>query len=111
LAYAEVPFCFGFEAPPQRSYNERFGTDDESSSCVFVLATSQEEALNWGREVAEAFVQHIFQAECQSTPPPSWKSDGYAHWLETPSDEAYGWAERAGAPAVRLGEFPDFRML
>lgn len=41
-------FRFGFETPAQRTYNDRVGTDDEASSCVFITAQSPEEALAWG---------------------------------------------------------------
>ena len=39
-------FRFGFETPEQRLANERHGWDDENSQCLFVVATSEEEALN-----------------------------------------------------------------
>jgi hypothetical protein len=96
----ESLYVFGFEAPAEAKSNAAHGTDFESSACVRIAAESEEEALRWGREVAERFVKELF-----GDPGISWKALGFAHWIETDPDEALrSAAERC--PALKVGEYP-----
>jgi hypothetical protein len=104
-------FRFGFCTPAQWAENGRHGWDDESSSCVFVSAQSRDDALAWGREVAEAFVRSLFEGSGWSAAIPSWKTSGFAHWLEESPESEFTPDQLQSVPVVRLGEFPDFARL
>lgn len=55
-------FRFGFEGPEEFRSNSTSGTDFESSFAIWISAPSAGEALDWGREIAEQLVRHIFDA-------------------------------------------------
>ena len=84
-------FVFGSEAPADKEANDRYGGDQESSSAVWITAATPEAALSRGRTYAEAFVARIYREVGHL--PPSWLSDGYAHWIsEEPLNEFSGMA-------------------
>ncbi|MCX7356646.1 MAG: hypothetical protein NT015_00615 [Alphaproteobacteria bacterium] len=93
-------FSFGFESPEERRSNERSGTDFESSWSVRIAANSGEEAIDWGRQVAETFVRRLYQNA--GMPDRSWIADGFAHWIEESEDHG------EDAPSVTVGEMPNF---
>ena len=68
---------FGFESPTEHLWNERHGTDDESSWAVWIFAVSADAALAWGQQIAEEFVRQLF--EQAGVAPRSWTTDGFAH--------------------------------
>jgi hypothetical protein len=103
----EYLYIFGFEGPLQRLQNERHGWDHEDSYAFFVLAESPEEALEWGREVSEAFCRYIYQESGWAQALPSWKDDGYGHWIEEDPEEI-ALARKWGCPRIAEGEMPDF---
>lgn len=97
-------YCFGFEAPVDREANQRWGSDAESSYAFFVEASSPEDALEWGQEVAEAMVRFIFEKSGWRGAIPSWKADGYAFWIEDDPEEI---AQASDCPVVAVGAMPD----
>lgn len=89
-------FHFGYESPSQMVSNAAHGWDDESTQWLVIDATSEEEALNWGCEVAERFVSQ--------TSGVAWKASGFAYWVRLLID-----CEGAtAAQRVTVGQFPDF---
>ncbi|MGE0868447.1 MAG: hypothetical protein AB7P03_07795 [Kofleriaceae bacterium] len=88
-------FCFGYQTAAQFSS----GSEDENSQGVLIEATSEADAMVWGREVAEAYVARVFPGV------PSWKQSMFAHWIET--DEAIVTAcMNDGTPRCGVGEQP-----
>jgi hypothetical protein len=96
-------YGFGYEQKDEMDYNRRTGADFESSTGVFIDAPSEAEALEWGREICEAYVRYE-----HGDPSISWRHLGYAHWIE-PDPETCSWKHCLSFfPRVRVGEFPDF---
>jgi hypothetical protein len=93
-------FSFGFETPAERRSNDSAGTDFESSWSVWIDAESSGAAMEWGRQVAEAFVRELYERAGIETH--SWTAGAFAHWIESdaPRDES--------SPSVVIGEMPDF---
>ena len=94
-------FVFGFETPQQRANNAKHGWDDEDSASVFILAESKEQALQWGREVAEGFVASLHKDERVS-----WKQENFAAWIEEDFEERYQPDQLDRIPVVPVGEYP-----
>ena len=100
-------FCFGFEPPVLRRNNDRYGTDHEDSEALFIEAPTEEEALAWGQEVAEAFQAHLFEQDAGwQGDVPSWREDGYAFFLET--DPIVLAQAEGSCPIVQVGQMPAF---
>lgn len=102
-------FRFGFESPDEFAANRAGGWDDESSEAIWIEATSAEDALSWGRSVAERFVQKLFEiANVQGY---SWSAGGFANWIE---DDAtvLAWARTSPEVlAIDFGQMPDLTAL
>lgn len=95
-------YIFGFNTPLQVRHNTLL-RDDEDSECVVITAGSEEEALEWGREISERFVRELFEDSSVS-----WKVNEFAHWVEDDPvriDAAMG----TGAPVIKTGQFPDLQ--
>jgi hypothetical protein len=101
----EYLYIFGYEDPSDRKSNMENGTDYESSRMIRILASSEEEALLWGDEIAERYVQSLF-----GDMKVSWKADRFASWIENSPDaeEKRLWDE---LQVVNYGEFPNFTKL
>jgi hypothetical protein len=102
-------FRFGFESPDEFTANRAGGWDDESSEALWIDAPSAEEALSWGRSVAERFVQKLF--EIANAEGYSWQARGFANWIE---DEAsvLEWARTSpDVIATDYGQMPDLTAL
>ena len=97
-------YRFGYENPNERRLNEREKTDFESSTACFIEAPDADAALEWGREVSQAFVRWLFLLHGES--PPDWKQAGFAHWIDT---EPVPWP--SSLPCVTPGQLPDFEAL
>ena len=95
-------FLFGYETPTQAKRNAEHGWDDEDSAGVWITSPSEDEAMQWGRTVAEQFVSLLF---AQTGDAYSWASDGFAHWIE---DDPEVLAAACHLPVVAVGEMPDF---
>lgn len=97
-------FRFGFESPEDRRANEAHNSDFESSSAIWINASNEADALSWGQQIAEAFVEHLFR-EAQE-PAYSWAAVGFANWIERDAPEAWH-----SLPSVAFGEMPDLNAL
>lgn len=86
-------YCFGFQSTVQMD------ADLEDSKCVWIAATNECEALDWGREVSERLVAERWPG-CGS-----WLSGNYAHWIEKENAERLRWAA-TNAPSCIVGQFP-----
>jgi hypothetical protein len=101
----EYLYIFGYEDPGDRKSNMENGTDYEGSRMIRILASSEEEALLWGNEIAERYVQYLF-----GDMKISWKADRFASWIEnSPDVEEKGLWDTL--QVVGYGEFPDFTKL
>ena len=85
-------FRFGFQRP------EYLNTDFEDCACIWVEAVDSEEALQWGANVAEAFILSRYPEM------PSWKDGEYSHWIED-DPKVLDWAVK-NAPQVKVGQLP-----
>ena len=84
-------FVFGYESPDDARAN-RSGDDAESSSAVWVEASSEEEAVERGRAFAEEFVASRY-AKAKAAVIPSWRAGNFAHWISRkPREEFSGQA-------------------
>lgn len=102
-------FRFGFESPGEFAANRAGGWDDESSEAFWIDAPSAEEALSWGRSVAERFVRQLF--EIANAEGYSWKALEFANWIE---DDASVLAWAMTSPevlATDYGQMPDLTAL
>ena len=95
-------YGFGYEDKYEMDANRRNNSDWESSKGVFIDAPSEADALQWGREIAEAFLRYE-----HDDPSVSWKALGYADWIE-PDPSSCVWKHCLSFfPSVRVGEFPE----
>src|SRR5687768_17518285 len=100
-------FGFGYSTPAQLKANGEHGWDDELSNAIVISANTPEEALLWGRELAELFFRRLFEdAGCQNIP--SWNSLGYASWIEPLPSRTYDESVLERLPHVFVNELPDF---
>ena len=99
-------FIFGFESPTEYLSNERDGTDFESSWAVWIGAKNADIALEWGRQIAEEFVDRLF--EQAGFPKRSWTDHGFAHWVSTEPAELERARSEASIQKVAAGKMPDF---
>jgi len=99
-------FCFGFENPAEAKCNARDGTDYESSTGIWIISESDEEALQWGETIAERLVKFLFdQARAEAY---SWADANFAHWIEQEPDAL---SAASYLPVVSVGEMPDLTIL
>jgi hypothetical protein len=87
-------FRFGYETAQQVAANALHGWDDEDSNYIVIDATDEAEALEWGREIAEEYVNSLGGG--------SWKAGNFAHWVESLSD--CPWARKR--PVIGVGQRP-----
>jgi len=102
-------FRFGFCTPVQFASNSAHGWDDEASSSFFIEAESSDQALEWGEEVADRFVQALFAAEGGEVF--DWRASDFARWIDDSPEEEYSARQLANKQVVKVGEFPDFTKL
>jgi hypothetical protein len=74
-------FIFGYESPEEWHVNQSQGTDFESSSAVWIVASDPEEALRAGHSFADRWVNDLFLKQGIETYP-GWAASGFAHWIE-----------------------------
>lgn len=103
-------FRFGFCTPGQWRDNDLHGWDDESSSALFIDSETEEDALNWGREVAEEFCRSLFLDAHWEGVIPSWKAAGFAHWIEG-SPSQFSFEQLSELEHVKSGDMPNFKRL
>jgi hypothetical protein len=100
-------FRFGYCTPAQWTANEADGWDDEDAMALWILAESEQAALDWGRELAERFTRQLFERSTWEGEIPSWKASRFAHWIEKSEDELRA-MESFKLRTVRVGDVPDF---
>lgn len=102
-------FRFGFESPDEFAANRVGGWDDESSEAFWIDAPTAEEALSWGRSVAERFVHELF--EIANAEGYSWNARGFANWIEDDTS-VLAWARTSTEViATDFGQMPDLTAL
>ncbi len=75
-------FIFGFETPSMIKSNQEHDSDFEISQAVFIESASKELAFQYGRVIANKFLQALFKNEAAKP-----NVDDYAHWIdESPSN-------------------------
>jgi hypothetical protein len=96
----EYLFIFGYEDVEEKKANDAQGTDFESSAFVRIVASGEQQALEWGREIADHFIARLY-----GDPTKSWKREGFAAWIEQSPEEhlRQSWET---IPVVRVGEYP-----
>ena len=99
-------YRFGYESPIEWLQNDKHGTDFESSSSFWVEAESAEDALRWGREVSDAMVREYFLRSGWAQDIPSWKEEGFAHWIEDNPGPEFTPEYLSNPLVVRDGEMP-----
>lgn len=97
----EYLYIFGYEAPSEKASNRDVGTDFESTGMVRILSLTEDSALEWGRELSERFVASLYANESVS-----WRSQGFASWIEQSPDEHIR-SQWSSIPVVQCGEIPD----
>jgi len=101
----EYLFIFGYESPETLRTNEEFGDDFEESGAVFIRASSEEDALRWGRVIAEEFLKRVFDDRSVS-----WTERAYASFIESDRD-TIARAREFGVEQVTVGEEPRYEDL
>jgi hypothetical protein len=101
-------FHFGFCTPSQWRANEAGGWDDESSELLLIEADSEEAALAWGRQVAQAFTAWMFDTKTWSGSTPDWLKAAFAHWVEDGTLASVSPTDCDGIQRVVVGVYPDF---
>jgi len=74
-------FIFGYESPPEWEWNRKHATDMESSNAVWILASTQEQALVAGERFAQDWVGNLFRSAGVSSYE-GWAAGNFAHWIE-----------------------------
>jgi len=100
-------FRFGYCTPNQWAANDAHGWDDESSAAFYVQADAAEDALAWGREVADLFVMEQFQRAGMGQAP-SWKNADSANWIEESPDRHFTREQPEALPRVEFLKLPLF---
>ena len=98
----EFLYVFGYETPEEEASNQDFGDDFESTGFFRILATSEAEALSWGRELSKWYINFIFGKDSEL----HWDKDWFASWIEKNPDEELNKASKLLKP-VNVGEFPE----
>jgi hypothetical protein len=101
-------FRFGYSTPAQWKSNQTHGWDDECSGAFFVYADRSEDALWWGCEVAERFVQYQFE-QAGWNEIPGWKESQFAFWIDENPALTFPIESLTQAPEVAFNNVPDFR--
>jgi hypothetical protein len=100
-------FRFGYCTPKQWAGNDEHGWDDESSGAFIVEATTEEDALRWGRKVADAFVAQLFE-KSGTQQPSSWTDAQFANWLDGNPTASFSDEAIRALPTVPFGKMPQF---
>ena len=95
-------YGFGFETSAQRANNEASGWDDEDSAALLIEAESDEEAREWGRAVADAFVKWLYES-----PDESWANAGYADYVEEETVSRWTRDDLRNLQTVAVGQMSD----
>jgi hypothetical protein len=102
----EYLFVFGYRTPEQLARSLECGSDDEDSRAVYILAPSESAALEWGRTLAEKFVQWLYGDQKVS-----WTAGNYAHWVEANPTQRFSSDALVHIPRVEVGQLPNWEVL
>jgi len=102
-------YIFGYETPLQKTNNAVYGWDDEDSAAVFILASSEQQALAWGHMVARKFVGVLFNRGFPTGPDQitNWDENAFAAWIDNDYAKNYSSEQLRAIPTVEYGEYPD----
>jgi hypothetical protein len=99
-------YVFAYQTPAQVEAAANGGYTEEASAAVFIEAESAEQALGWGQQISEDFLNHLFPDRDIS-----WKSLSFAHWIEVDPQEEYPTDLLEKLPVVACGVRPEFNNL
>jgi hypothetical protein len=94
-------YIFGYETPGEAERNRRLGCDDESSCALVIEASSPDEALDWGRQVAEEFYRRLYRDDQTS-----WARARFADQVSL-----HDGVDVSGIEVVPVGVHPDYSRL
>lgn len=98
---AAIGFCF-HEPEAWAQFQRGIIEDFESSTGVFIQASTKEEAIAWGEIVATELLRHLNQ-----DPTLDWKQLGYFCWIEE-NPETSSWKHCLSFfRHIKTGEMPD----
>jgi len=95
-------YIFGYMTPTQHINNASLGWDDEDSEAVWIIAETEEKALEWGREISRKFIT-ILCGQLVGY----WHENNFANWIEQNGAAKYGAEQLTRIPWVKYGEYPD----
>ena len=101
-------FVFEYCRPKKQANSEEASAYDESGYAFIIQAESYEQALAWGRDVSEKFVEFLFQSESPAAAPPKWREIGFDHWVEPDPLARYSGRAVEALPVITAGELPRF---
>ena len=101
-------YVFSFCTPTQWINNDKHGWDDEDSYVLFINAASENDALEWGREISERFVTRLFERSDWDGTTPSWREGGFANWIETDPLNRFSGLALETLPVIPCSEVPNF---
>ena len=105
MTESEYLFVFGYHSPEDAAATDKFQADQESLGFFRIIASSAEQALEWGKYLSGWYVTQLFRDEDGT---PHWNPKWFASWIEREPDERLRQAAQA-LPVVTVGEYPDFR--
>ncbi len=102
-------YIFGYETPLQKRDNALHGWDDEDSAAVFIVASSKQQALEWGHTIAKRFVGALFDRGFLTDPDQdtNWDENAFATWIDNDDAKNYSGEQLRAIPTVEYGEYPD----
>jgi hypothetical protein len=104
---AEFLIGFSYHEPePYALWNRGVIEDYESSTGVFIEASSPDEALEWAERIAEALLR-----KCNSDESLKWADWQYQCWIEEKPEESDWKHCLAFFQRVRSGEWPDLEKM
>ncbi|MDO5653826.1 MAG: hypothetical protein Q4G39_06950 [Brachymonas sp.] len=87
-------------------YQKGIVEDCESSTGVFIAASSPESAIEWGEKIAEALLRKVNSDETLD-----WKGLGYYCWLEESPSTSHWKHCLPFFQHVKTGEWPNFEAM
>ena len=91
-------FIFGYQTPNQARNSELQGLNDEDSLSFFVDAETEKSAEEWGKVVAQMFLNALYEDEYE---PP--RIDSYFNGIEKNPESRFDESELAQLPALSEG--------
>lgn len=95
-------YIFGYETPMQRENNAAHGWDDEDSAAIFIVAETEQQALEWGHAISKKFVDDLSSGQSAI-----WDENRFAAWVDHDYAKNFSARQLRAIPIVRYGEYPD----